>query len=62
MPITPVFIRYTYCTLSNPDMLITTSTNAEIQGKSELSILKYLMKKHPDRKIISIVEIIWKGE
>jgi hypothetical protein len=58
MPITPVFIRYTYYTLSNPDMVITTSTNAEIQGKSETSILKYFQKKYPDRKIINIKEII----
>jgi len=60
MPITPAFIRYTYCTQSNPQMIITTSINAELQGKSEMSILKYLNKKHPDRKIIDIKEIIWK--
>ena len=60
MPITPAFIRYTYCTLLNPLMKITTSINAGLQGKSEMSILKYLNKKHPDRKIIDIKEIIWK--
>ena len=42
MPITPAFIRYTYCTLLNPLMKITTSINAGLQGKSEMSILRYL--------------------
>jgi hypothetical protein len=53
-------IRYTYYLKTNSEAKISAAITAEVPGKSNSNILKFLRDKYPDKRKIEVTEVFWK--